>query len=77
MNEQIAKLYKQLGPFNFFSEKIDDEISETRSTINQFDKRKSGAQYRGEIDSQTNKPDGMGFKVYPNSSVYEGHFIDG
>jgi len=42
-----------------------------------FDTRKSGAQYRGQINMETSKPDGMGFKVYPNNSIFEGFFEEG
>ena len=42
-----------------------------------FDKRKSGAMYRGEFNSITGKPDGRGFKIFPNGSVYEGFFAEG
>lgn len=45
--------------------------------VDRFDTRKSGNMYRGEIGSQSGRPDGIGFKVFPNGSVYEGHFSDG
>ena len=33
--------------------------------------------YRGQINEQSNKPDGFGFKVYPNNSIFEGFFAEG
>jgi len=42
-----------------------------------FDTRKSGAMYKGQLSSATQKSDGMGFKVYPNNSIFEGNFEDG
>lgn len=41
-----------------------------------FTQRKSGAQFRGQLNGG-DKPDGMGFKVFPNNSLYEGNFEDG
>ena len=53
----------------------DDESSVIEKTMSMnFDKRRSGAMYRGEYSSQTDKPDGRGFKIFPNGSVYEGFF---
>lgn len=51
--------------------------NEQRSIVERFDKRKSGAMYRGEINQNTGKPDGKGIKVYPNGSIYEGYFNEG
>lgn len=76
MNNEILQIYKQLGPFDFYTEVIEEDLEE-KSMIDKFDKRKSGALYRGEIGSQSGKPDGRGFKVFPNGSIYEGWFTDG
>jgi hypothetical protein len=51
--------------------------NEQRSIVERFDKRKSGAMYRGEVNQNTGKPDGKGIKVYPNGSIYEGYFNEG
>ena len=56
---------------------MEDEIEANRVFLDKFDKRKSGADYRGELNATSNKPEGKGFKVYPNGSVYEGFFEDG
>jgi hypothetical protein len=64
MNEEISKIYKQLGPFDFYNGHIEDESAEEKTMSYKFDKRKSGAMYRGEVGSQTGKPDGKGFKVF-------------
>lgn len=52
-NDMIMKIYKQLGPFDFFQEpaKLDatDELSE-KSMQERFDKRRSGAMFRGELN---------------------------
>lgn len=73
-----------LGPFNFkatFEEEEDEdganENADEKTMSMNFDKRKSGAEYRGEYSSQTDKPDGRGFKVFPNGSIYEGFFEQG
>jgi len=86
-NEQIAKIYRQLGPFDYYQDSIPgmslEDItggsipSEQRSIVEKFDKRKSGAMFRGEVNSATGKPDGKGIKVYPNGSIYEGYFNEG
>ena len=49
MNEQISKIYKQLGPFDFYSQKIDEDSLDVKTMVDKFDKRKSGANFRGEI----------------------------
>eukprot|EP00347_Sterkiella_histriomuscorum_P012972 403366506 len=76
-NPDISKVYKQLGPFDYYTEKIDEETAETKTLVGKFDTRKSGTQFRGEISSITGKPDGKGIKVFPNGSIYEGFFADG
>jgi hypothetical protein len=48
-----------------------------RSLRLDFDTRKSGAMFRGQASVATQKPDGTGFKVYPNNSIFEGFFEDG
>ena len=45
--------------------------------IYDFEKRKSGAQYRGEALQENMRPDGRGFKVFEGRSTYEGYFQDG
>lgn len=72
-------MYKKLGPFDHYehldpNEDLDDG---SRSTNLDFDIRKSGALYRGMVNSASQKPDGIGFKVYPNGSVFEGYFEEG
>ena len=42
-----------------------------------FDKRRSGAIYRGEVSQLTVKPEGKGIKIDPNGSVFEGFFTEG
>lgn len=42
-----------------------------------FETRKSGAMYRGQINQENSKPDGIGFKVYPNNAMFEGFFEEG
>lgn len=86
-NKEIIKIYKQLGPFDFFQEgapkidPLDDAAAaqggESRSLQERFDKRRSGAVYRGEVNTQTNKPEGRGIKIFPNGSVFEGYFTEG
>jgi hypothetical protein len=58
-------------------EKVEEDLAETKTLVNKFDKRKSGTQFRGEISSITGKPDGKGIKIFPNGSIYEGYFADG
>lgn len=78
MNESIAKIYKNLGPFNFFLQKAEnEELADTKTMIKNFEKRKTGTLFRGEINSQSEKPDGKGFKIFQNGSMYEGYFQDG
>jgi len=48
-----------------------------RSLRLDWDYRKSGAQFRGQFDLESGKPDGLGFKVYPNNSIFEGFFSNG
>ncbi|CDW89554.1 UNKNOWN [Stylonychia lemnae] len=76
-NEAIAKIYKQLGPFDFYMEKIDEDLLENKTLVNKFDQRKSGTIFRGEINNISGKPDGRGIKIFQNGSIYEGYFADG
>ena len=39
--------------------------------------RRSGAMYRGEVSTDTLRPDGKGFKVFEAKSIYEGYYQDG
>lgn len=48
-----------------------------RSLRLDFESRKSGAIFRGQTSLATQKPDGYGFKAYPNNSIFEGFFIEG
>ena len=42
-----------------------------------WDTRRSGAQFRGEVMSESKRPHGMGIKVFNKNSLYEGYFKDG
>ena len=42
-----------------------------------FVKRRSGAEYRGEILEENYRPDGKGFKIFDGKSLYEGFFSNG
>jgi len=33
--------------------------------------------FRGQISLDTMKPDGLGFKVYPNNAIFEGFYEEG
>jgi len=81
-----------LGPLNynlnpepewpdFFSEKDKlkelDRIKAGRDMQTEWEERKSGAMYRGEVASLNDKPDGRGIKVFQSDSVYEGFFQNG
>ena len=39
-----------------------------------WDSRKSGNKFRGEVNPETDMPDGRGFKVFANGGAYEGNF---
>ena len=45
--------------------------------MEKFDKRKSGAVFKGEISQASLKPEGKGIKIFPNGSIYEGYFSEG
>lgn len=75
-----------LGPFDYtlYDEEdredgrgSDDSFDDKRMWQTEFEKRKSGAEYRGELDTDNYRPDGKGFKVHNLRSVYEGYFKDG
>lgn len=53
------------------------EEAEEKIMKDKFEIRRSGANYRGEFGAETGKPDGVGLKIYPNGSIYEGFFSDG
>ena len=90
-NEQIARIYSLLGPFDYSlwrDEALEDEDQpylsdeeedkeERRMPQEHFEKRRSGAMYRGEVLSTNRRPDGKGFKVFNGASVYEGTFHEG
>jgi hypothetical protein len=42
-----------------------------------YEKRKSGALYKGDLNTTNKRPDGRGIKIHNKSSLYEGYFIDG
>jgi hypothetical protein len=80
------KIYKMLGPFDFYQEpsnKLDQttgggtDENDSKSMQDRFDMRRSGAMFRGEISQNTGKPEGRGIKIFPNGSVFEGNFQDG
>ena len=43
----------------------------------EFDIRRSGAKFRGQVNIESHRADGMGFKIYPNDSLFEGFFEEG
>ena len=75
----IKDIYRQLGPFDHFEHRDPEEMEmdAQRGLRLDFDERKSGAKYRGQINEQTCRPDGYGFKVYPNNALFEGYFAEG
>jgi len=50
---------------------------QTRVPCYEYEKRKSGAMYRGDVLSESNKPDGQGIKIFNGTSLYEGYFAEG
>lgn len=54
-----------------------DETDSKRVFQEHWDTRKSGAQYRGEVNEQNKRPDGRGIKIHNKSSLYEGYWQDG
>ena len=74
----IRDIYKVLGPFDHYAHReADDELDLQRVMKLDFEIRRSGAQYRGQTSMESMKPDGVGFKVYPNNSLFEGFFEEG
>lgn len=78
-DEKIKDIYRSLGPYDHFSDKDPDDLNNNvdRAMRKDMDLRKSGALYRGQKNIQSGKPDGYGFKIYPNNSIYEGGFDEG
>jgi hypothetical protein len=92
-NPILNQAYHLLGPFDFYKYKADpddgDDLSSVKFTNTDTDDgpkrdmqvellpRRSGALYRGEILDTSNRPDGLGFKIFHKKSLYEGHFKNG
>ena len=77
-DKTIQDIYKVLGPFDHYAyHEADDDMDTQRLWKKDFEMRRSGAQYRGQINSDNNKPDGLGFKIYPNGSMFEGFYEEG
>jgi hypothetical protein len=83
---KIGAIYNMLGPFDFFQQepkknksKDDDEFEEDNKRCLEMDwiKRRSGAEFRGEMNQETKRPDGMGIKIFDGTSLYEGYYKDG
>lgn len=80
-NEAVQKIYKILGPLDFFikkdnelKESLENETRQMQSAL--LVKGKSNNRYRGEVnDSQV--PEGRGFKIYSTGGIYEGYFQEG
>ena len=67
-----------LGPFDHYEhQEIDDDLEAQRTLNMEFVPRRSGAIYRGQYEIENGKPDGIGFKVYPNNALFEGFFEEG
>lgn len=73
---RVRDIYKKLGPFDHFEYASAREESVEKNLRLEFDQRRSGALFRGQTN-QADKPDGFGFKVYPNNSLFEGYFTEG
>ena len=73
---RVKDIYKKLGPFNHFEFIPASDETVQRNLRLDFDRRKSGAMFRGQTNAN-DKPDGYGFKVYPNNSIFEGYFTEG
>jgi len=78
-HDAIKDVYRKLGPFDHFEHMSADDIEDdaSRAMRLEFDVRKSGALFRGQVNDLTQRPDGIGFKVYPNGSVFGGFFVEG
>jgi len=81
-----------LGPFDYnqYQEEEEDQVKlvaeseagseqleDGRTMQLDWETRRSGAQYRGEIAMYNRRPDGRGIKVYQGKSLYEGYFSNG
>ena len=77
-SKEARDIYKNLGPFDHFEhQEIDDDLEATRELTYDFTMRKSRAMYRGQSLIENGKPDGIGFKVYPDETLFEGYFEEG
>ena len=77
-DDRVKEIYRTLGPFDHFEHYNKDDNIETDRGMNwDFHTRKSRALYRGQTNIDSHRPDGMGIKIFPNNSVFEGHFDDG
>ena len=77
-DKAIKDIYRLLGPFDHYEHHdADDELDTQRSLSTDFIFRKSGARYRGQVHLESTKPDGIGFKIYANNSIFEGFFSEG
>ena len=77
-DKTVRDIYKVLGPFDHYAHhEADDDLDSQRQEKHEFEQRRSGCQYRGQVNMESFKPDGMGFKVYPNNSIFEGFFEEG
>lgn len=56
---------------------MDEDEDDKRYLDMTWQKRRSGAEFRGEINQDSKRPDGMGIKIYGGTSMYEGFFVDG
>ena len=92
-NDKIAEIYSLLGPLDYsqYTEPkeddsprydaraggSDDSFEEKRVPVTDFEKRRSGAIYRGNVLTTNNRPDGPGIKIFNGNSLFEGFFSDG
>jgi len=73
---EVKQAYSTLGPFDFTVQATDEFSEDERTLVEKFETRRSGNMFRGQVNAQ-GRPDGTGFKLFPNGSVYEGFFEDG
>jgi len=60
------------------SSAVDSRGEEGRRTDqDEWEQRRSGAMYRGQINEMSRRPDGKGIKVHGGSALYEGFWRDG
>jgi len=77
-DKTIRDIYKVLGPFDHYAHhEADDDLDTQRVLKTEFESRRSGAMFRGQLSADTFKPDGIGFKVYPNNAIFGGFFEEG